>query len=174
MRLGVQAAFDSLGPGEPGEAEAPAEQLELLADAGERRGAGRPAGSRNRSTKEWQRYLLERHGSPLEGAMALAARIRTPEEIQALAIELCCTMLEAAKIGLAAATAAAPYVHQRLPIAIEGDGVSPIPLFINLGGGDAAGEVGQMVLVRPTKKIEEYQYDIDADPIQSDEEQSDA
>lgn len=78
------------------------------------RGAGRPPGAKNKNTEEWRDYLLSRYRSPLEG---LAQTYTLPiEEIQKM---LNCTKLEAFKLQIAAMKELAPYVHQKMPQAIE-------------------------------------------------------
>lgn len=121
-KAGIAAALESLGAtAEPELAEA--EQLELLpslpaaigADGVARpRGPGRPPGARNRSTEAWRAYLLQRFGSPLE-ALLQVATAKTSE----LARDMGLKPGDAFRIQVDALEAALPYVHQKLPQAVE-------------------------------------------------------
>jgi hypothetical protein len=112
--------------------EAPAEtaeQLDLLAQEpflGEirREGrsigrVGRPPGARNKRTQEWADYILSRGRSPLE---ALAEVVNTP--LEDLRAKLKCDLLEAAEFWRKCVEALAPYVHQRMPQAVQVDGAN--------------------------------------------------
>lgn len=117
-----------------------AEQLDLLplrkADQGaeaENRlstsaGKGRPAGSKNRRTQEMADFILSQYRSPL---IALAETYSRP--VQDLAKELACDKLEAFKLQMAAAKELAPYVHQKMPMAVDVGEGGLIGLTINLG-----------------------------------------
>ena len=61
-----------------------------LAPPPARIGPGRPAGAGNRATREWVRHLIDKHGSPLERLLEIAAM--DPEQMQR---ELSCTKVEA-------------------------------------------------------------------------------
>lgn len=96
-----------------------AEAVELdLDETGEKRGRGRgrPKGSKNKRTEDWTEYLLNNYRSPL---IMFAETYSRPTA--ALALELACTLEEAFKIQMDAAKQLAPYVHQKLPQAIEID-----------------------------------------------------
>lgn len=143
----VDEAVRQVRPEAAGEAEA--EQPSLLplgvvAELGEdpqgepvaeRRG-GRPAGARNRKTKEWVEYLQRRYPSPL---VALAETYSRP--VAELARELGCTRLEAFDRQIEAAKHLAPYMHQKLPTAIEVGTPEGIPLWLAVSPAMAA-EVG--------------------------------
>lgn len=116
---------------------APARQLTLLAELGggpaaepaeaERRGPGRPKGSKNKRTEEWTRYLLASYGSPLE---ALAKVMRAgPHQ---LARELGVDLVDAFDRWAKACAELAPYVHQKQPTAVAVDGVPVAPLVIGV------------------------------------------
>ncbi|WP_448207279.1 hypothetical protein [Azospirillum sp. sgz302134] len=110
-----------------------------------RRGRGRPAGSRNRRTEDWQRLVLSTHRSPL---LVLADFYSMP--VEELAARLQCSRLDAAKLQMAAARDLAPYLHQRLPQALSLDvnGTLPI-LHLHMGapaGAVPAGSSGSDVL----------------------------
>ena len=85
-------------------------------DDGEKRGPGRPKGSKNKRTEDWTEYLLNNYRSPL---IMFAETYSRPTA--GLALELHCTLEEAFKIQMDAAKQLAPYVHQKLPQAIEFD-----------------------------------------------------
>jgi hypothetical protein len=100
------------------------------------RGVGRPPGSKNRRTQEMADYILSRYTSPL---IALAETYARP--VQDLAKELGCDKLEAFKLQLVAAKELAPYLHQKLPIAIDTGEKGLIHLTINAGTAAAAQQV---------------------------------
>jgi len=87
-----------------------------LDDNGEKRGPGRPKGSKNKRTEDWTEYLLNNYRSPL---IMFAETYSRPTA--GLALELHCTLEEAYKIQMDAAKQLVPYVHQKLPQAIEID-----------------------------------------------------
>lgn len=98
-----------------------------------RRGRGRPQGSRNRRTEDWARLVLDTRRSPL---LVLADFYSLP--VEELAGRLGCDRLDAAKLQMAAAVALAPYVHQRLPQAVNLDLNGSLPtLVLNIGGHSA-------------------------------------
>ncbi|HRJ67482.1 MAG TPA: hypothetical protein PLW48_10125, partial [Alphaproteobacteria bacterium] len=100
----------------------------VMAVPGAPRGAGRPAGSKNRSTQEWRRFLLSRHASPLQ-AMMQCYSMPTDE----LARLLSCTKESAYKLQLQCAKECAPYLHQKMPLAIDTGDQGLIQLTINMG-----------------------------------------
>lgn len=132
--------------------ERAAEQLSLLPSAAaakmagdqsadgevaQRRGPGRPPGSRNKRTEEWCDFILGRYRSPM---LFLAEAYSRPVEV--LAAELGCDKLDAFKAQTAAALALAPFLHQKQPVAVEitDTGVVQlileVPAEVDLGGGD--------------------------------------
>lgn len=119
------------------------EQLDLLglpvtaesAALMERRGPGRPAGSRNRRTAEWADYLLAKYRSPLETLTAISAM-----RVDDLAAQLGCKPIEALMEIRLAAIAVGPYLHQRAPVAVDLTNHKAVSLTINLGEGAAAEE----------------------------------
>ena len=78
------------------------------------RGRGRPAGAKNKNTQEWRDFLLARYTSPLEG---LAWVCNVP--VNELASMLGTTRLEAFKLQITAMKELAPYVHQKMPQALD-------------------------------------------------------
>lgn len=96
---------------------------------------GRPAGSRNKRTEEWVAYLLGRYRSPL--VMLAETYSRTTAS---LAAELQCKKSEAFDIQVKAATALAPYLHQKLPQAVEVDITkNEVVLHIDMNGAMQTG-----------------------------------
>ena len=79
-----------------------------------KRSAGRPKGSKNKSTKEWVEFFLSHHKSPL---MFLGSIIS--EKTSDLARRTCSDRLDALKVQIAAANALLPYIHQKQPLAVE-------------------------------------------------------
>jgi hypothetical protein len=114
-----------LGAGPAAEPAEPAEP--------ERRGPGRPKGSRNRRTEEWTRYLLAGYGSPLE---ALAKVMRAGP--QRLAGELGIDLVDGFDRWLRVCAELAPYLHQKQPTAVAVDGAPAAPLFIGVSQQFAA------------------------------------
>lgn len=138
---GLGAALAVTGPGEP--PTDTAEQLPLLplpAVADPARGplaspdtagkAGRPPGARNKRTEEWVEFLSANYRSPL---IMLAETVNRPVEV--LAKHLGCSKAKAFEIQLAAAKELAPYMHQKLPQAVDlnGDGVALVNLIMARG-----------------------------------------
>lgn len=87
-----------------------------------RRGAGRPKGSRNRSTEAWRSFFLRQNKSPL---LFLGGIYSVPTS--KLASDIGVKMEDALKYQIAAAQAVLPYVHQKQPIAVErSDDILPV------------------------------------------------
>ncbi|WP_022729764.1 hypothetical protein [Fodinicurvata sediminis] len=145
------ALTEAGGPGEAPEPEDQGEQLELLPgplkpadqvaqEAAEaagaapdvRRGPGRPPGAKNRRTEAWTEYLLSQYRSPL---VVLAETYSRP--VADLARELGCKKEDAFRHQIQAAKELAPYVHQKLPVAVQVEG-KVVQLSIV---ADASGEV---------------------------------
>lgn len=118
------------------EADAP---LPLAPRAVEATGkAGRPAGTRNKSTEEWVKYFLSRHRSPLTALAELYSRPlgELVDELQAMSDKhkrwkpgsetrdgywecIQINPLEVLKMQQQAMVALLPYVHRKQPMAIE-------------------------------------------------------
>jgi hypothetical protein len=85
------------------------------AQAVERRGPGRPLGSRSRTTIEAGKYYMRRYGDPLERAVAIAAMpVLAPGVLEGLAQRLQCSRHDAAKWWAGNRDAVLPYLHTRL------------------------------------------------------------
>lgn len=118
---GIAAVLDQADPTASAPAE-DAEQLDLLGLPAVRpghqveayRGRGRPPGSRNRRTVEWATYLLGKYASPLE----VLAQIATAP-VDALVGQLGCSPIEALGEKRLAAIALLPFLHSRMPIAVD-------------------------------------------------------
>jgi len=93
-----------------------------------RRGRGRPPGAKNRRTEDWQRLVLSTHRSPL---LVLADFYSMP--VEELATRLSCSRLDAAKLQLTAARELAPYLHQKLPLAVDVQRKDVVQLVIETG-----------------------------------------
>lgn len=160
-KQGLTAAIEALGAGQVLPAEAGQADLFEEADAplpippAARSGpkGGRPAGSRNKRTEEWVQYLLGRYRSPL--VFLLETYSRTPAELaeqmklykihegKVVTDGQGRPMLatgEAADIQVKAAIAALPYLHQKLPQAIEVTANSRGLLLIGDLGADGAAD----------------------------------
>ncbi|MBE2191878.1 MAG: hypothetical protein IAE63_06835 [Alphaproteobacteria bacterium] len=118
--------------------------------------AGRPAGSKNRSTEQWRDFLFARYRSPLIGLAEIASlsvlelakmlrfevegefgRKAKPEEL-----------LELTKVQIACRDKLAPYLHSKMPLAIQNDGGALINLNIGTMGAavqQAVEEAGGMI-----------------------------
>jgi len=97
---------------------APAEQPALLPELPAPRAGGRPKGASSRSTREWVRFLIETKGSPLEELLRIGF-----SDLEALRREIGAdTRLEAFDRRLTALREALPYLHQKLPQAIQIEG----------------------------------------------------
>jgi hypothetical protein len=180
---GLKTAIDAAGG--PGEAPAGAEQLSLLqrpaaapgAPADGPRGAGRPSGSRNKRTLEWQRWF------EATGEMPLAFLAKTfRQDTAQLAQQLGCDQIEALKVQRDAAVACLPYVEQRLPLAVEDVSEGKRPIIVvgqmsqgqrsqaqsrfgfKLAGGDGRGQQNQGVIDVTPNKSDGTQSDADANP----------
>lgn len=104
-------------------------------EAAQRRGPGRPVGSKNKRTADWIDFILGRYRSPL---LFLAETYSRP--VEDLARELGCKPKEAFEIQVAAARDLAPYVHQKQPMAVEVSSQGLVQLVIQTGL-DAPGAV---------------------------------
>ncbi len=98
----------------------------------ERRGPGRPAGSRNKVTADMVEYLRRNYADPLEGMAQIAS---TP--VDRLAAMLACTRAQALQFIQAAQRDLAPYLYSKLPagLSLEGAGVFKLTI------GDDADQV---------------------------------
>lgn len=129
-KSGLGSAVSGLMEGDAGPPVPNSEQLPLLPEAGEsqgaiqngdgqtpeRRGPGRPPGSKNKRTEDWTEYILGKYTSPLE----FLAKAYTADRDQ-LAKDLGCDKLDAYKLQIQAARELAPYVHQKQPMAVQMD-----------------------------------------------------
>lgn len=165
---------------------------------------GRPKGARNRSTEEWRRYLLSRYQSPLvglaeiwsrspadlarelglykfhEGELVLARRLN-PDGSEAFNTDgepLFDPVLatgEAAAMQLQARVAALPYLHQKLPQAIEVS--APTRGVVLLGDLGFEGETGDDLALplaaEQPSPIQRNQQVSEAEIVKSDDTQSD-
>lgn len=103
---------------------------------------GRPRGAVNRKTQEWADYLLSRYPSPLQGLAEIYSR-----PVKDLARELGFEvdgkrtakpeqLLELLKVQISAADKLAPYLHSKMPVAIDTGDQSLFQLTINAGGNN--------------------------------------
>ena len=157
-----------------------------------KRGPGRAAGARNRSTAQWRQMLLSRYRSPLIALLEIASRSprelaedlglyervakRVPGDGDAPGYTAYKDRLatgEAFKAQLEALKGALPYLHQKQPIAIEPKGSNRGLLVMDFGqfGGIADG-AGDFEL--PLAEHQENQPLIEMTPEKSDDEKSDA
>ena len=154
-KSGLQAAVElTREESEPPEGAA-TEQLPLipageLHEGGEpikrgearRRGPGRPPGARNKSTDAWRDFILARYQSPL---IALAETYS--RSVVDLKDELGCSLLEAFQLQQQAAKELAPYLHSKMPQAVQVDAKGDFTLIIEGGAGGAVGVPGDDAVV---------------------------
>lgn len=196
-----------LGGDEQLDAFADADDAPLpMPDASRTGRAGRPKGARNRSTEEWRKFILGRYRSPAvflaemysrtpaqlaaelglfkfhEGKLVTApiidaeGRVKRDEDGHELRQPVLATG-DAAAMQQAAAIALLPYVHQKLPQAIE---ISPPTRgLVVLGDLGFEGESGDdLALPLPPQEapseIKRNQDVSEAEIVQSDDAQSDA
>lgn len=169
---GLAAAVDAL-MGQTGQTQGRAEalaamraeQLALLpspvaiedAAAGDeqaqRRGPGRPAGSRNRSTNDWVDFIAARYRSPL---LFLAETFTRPAA--QLAAELGCDRLEAFKLQVTAAKELAPYMHQKQPVAVAISAEGEVTLHLVMPRPAAPTQPGDgAILIEPPSSTDSEQ-----------------
>lgn len=96
-------------------------------------GPGRPKGSRNRSTRDLVKLIEATGKNPIIG---LAEVVAMP--IDAIAATLGCKKIEAAEFWRKCANDLAPYVAQKLPIAIDlpGANAGVLAVFMGAAQGD--------------------------------------
>ncbi len=132
------------------------------ADAGPRRGPGRPPGAKNKNTEAWREYLLSKYRNPLE-VLAQTYSCSVAQLAAALGKIGPVTFdqaVELFKLQIQAAKELAPYVNQKMPLAIDtGDGAGLIQLVINQGlaqqqGVQDAGAEAFKVLNTPDEEIQ--------------------
>lgn len=137
-KAGLGKVLDQDAPAVAAELEAgKAEQLAMLPEP-EKRGPGKPPGARNRKTDEMVRYLNTFGQGPLVGLAKIVNAIRFGEDglpdFLELARALGMERKEAANFWRACAGELAPYMHQKLPIAVDVTGESAGSLVVvNLG-----------------------------------------
>lgn len=195
QKHGLTAALELCGAGLAADGGAD-DQLELIEADAPLPLASAPAVARakrrrgpNKRTEEWVSYLLGRYRSPLVGLLETYSR-SARELAETLELwqrdhlghlvlddhgkpQLSSTaMLEAFKVQMAAQAAALPYLHQRLPQAIEVKGEQRGLLVI--GSLDMGAGEGSDGLVLPLAPIEENQQVIEHEAGKSDGGKSDA
>lgn len=144
-------ASEQLGllPAEPAAGQS-AEVLTGAGDPSAARGPGRPAGSKNRRTEDWIEYYFQL-GLP-DPMIFLGKQLVKP--VKELAKELHCKVKEAGEAQRAAAAVLMPYIHQKLPQAIELDkGVTILNLTIAQPDAPAVAKVLNLASV----EVEENQ-----------------
>lgn len=135
------------------------QSVEVLTGTGDPsapRGPGRPAGSKNRRTEEWIDFYFE---SGLPDPMLFLGRMLA-KPVKVLAAELSCKVKEAGERQQAAAIALLPYIHQKLPQAIELDkGVTILQITVAQGDAKATSKLMDLAAV----EVVENQQDSDSD-----------
>ncbi len=80
------------------------------------RKAGRPKGATNKRARQVAELVVGKHGCPVEFLASVYDR-----PLAVLAAELGCDLVEALKCQIKAASDVAPYLRQKLPMAVEVD-----------------------------------------------------
>lgn len=172
-KSGLKAALDlaladpaaSSAPIEPGGEQLPLLPAEALAVEIERenqaailRGPGRPKGSKNRKTEDWIDYINTNYGNPM--VVLAKAMIEPLDQVRRA---LGGTLAEADKRRRECAEALLPFMHQKLPQAVELDkGIAQ--LVINMNGASVEVKPGEP---NRTIEIEEFQQvdEVDGDEV---------
>lgn len=94
--------------------QVPDRNARVAVEVAERRGRGRPAGSRNRRNTKFRDQILALGPHP---AIALQRAYSTP--VETLAAQLDCTKLEAATLAIRAATELLPYIEGKQPVTVD-------------------------------------------------------
>jgi hypothetical protein len=97
----------------------------LDAEAERRRQPGRPRGALNRRSQDLIDYVLARYRSPVVGMVEIYSR-----PVGDLARQLGCTLHEAFAFQLEAMKHAAPYLHSKMPVALDVTGKGLVALSI--------------------------------------------
>lgn len=184
-KSGLTAALAETGAGAPPAAEA--EQLALLpapavpeAPRTARAPGGRPLHSRNRRTQEWIDYLLGRGRSPLEFLHSLYQRppVQLARELGLYLYhegkpvldkdgEPVLAVGDALKRQVEAAVAIAPYLHQKLPIAVDVKGKTAGLILVGEMPAEGTAEA-EALSIFMAGESEENQMVSDAPPAGSD------
>lgn len=131
------------------------------------RGAGRPPGAKNKSTEAWRTFLLTRYSSPLQGLAEIYSRpVRDLAQDLGLKPELLTfeKAFELLKFQASCMKELAPYIHQKMPQAVEGLEGGLMQLVINTGAPAAEPEKQAGFAVKILDlNIEQNQGVIDAD-----------
>lgn len=109
-------------------------------------GPGRPRGP-SRVTRDLVKLIESTGRHPI---LAMAEIVATP--IDVIAATLACTRLEAAEYHRKVMSDLAPYVAQRLPLAVQVQGANAGMLVINMGGPVGEGVIG--LNLTPVKGIQ--------------------
>lgn len=149
------------------------EVAEAEGEAGGKRPAHRPPGSRNKGTQAWRDLLLSRHGSPL----LRLARFYDCDTL-ALAKALGCKPLEAAEFQRKCAEGVMPYVHGKMPVEdANGNAVLPVIQLVDPASAAAALAAvsgGAPVLDLEPLEMAEIRHSLDADQAGVGRSESDA
>jgi hypothetical protein len=118
---------------------------------------GRPPGSRNKRTLEMANYLLSRYSSPLE----VLAQIATAR-VDDLAASLGCKKLEALQEKRLAAIALVPFLHQKMPVAVDITNRKVVHLDVTIDG-DAALPADESEITLTARVVENIMRDESGD-----------
>lgn len=165
-------------------------QLELVAGGAEpARGPGRPKGARNRRGRDWQAYAATMGVHPIEFLLKTVAKTEADlaRELGLFAIEpesgtilrdkdgepllARGALLEAHKARRDAAREVLPYVEQKLPAMDDEDGKTDKRI-VMIVGTMSAEQTAKVASAGLGFRLKENQQVIDAEPVQSDAQQS--
>jgi len=111
-----------------------------IAEAAERRGAGRPAGAVNRATRQMRDYILRNFTDPAVGlaSSGLCSTLASSViKARSLASQLGCKPLEALDFMRRCSEGVMPYTHSKQPLAVQLNGRIAQ---LHIGLGAEAGE----------------------------------
>ncbi|EKF43319.1 hypothetical protein NA8A_04788 [Nitratireductor indicus C115] len=123
-------------------------------------GPGRPKGARNKTTRDLAKLIQATGRDPL---LAMAEIVATP--IDVIARTLGCKKIEAAEYHRKVMSDLAPYVHQKLPTAVQVQGATAGMLVIQMGNtGPGGGGEGLPMRLIEGEQIQSLSDDDEATP----------
>lgn len=125
----------------------------------EKRGPGRPWGSRNKRTERTVQWLLQRYRDPRAVLLEIAEA-----NVGDLAARLGCSLYEALQEKRLCAQAVLPYVAQRQPLAVDVTNRQVVYLTIHEGQAEQSGPGDDAIAVRVVESVEYREVGDDENP----------